>query len=104
MPMRTPTTFEILCEIEPPTTPDMSIVREQIAVLQPSCDAFLVPDSHLGRATVSSIAVAHEVAYLGGRSVACVNARDRNLLGLRRDLLTAASYGEIGRASCRERV
>ena len=85
--------FEILCEIEPPTTPDMSIVREQIAVLQPSCDAFLVPDSHLGRATVSSIAVAHEVAYLHGRAVACVNARDRNLLGLRRDLLTAAAYG-----------
>jgi 5,10-methylenetetrahydrofolate reductase len=30
---------------------------------------------------------------MGGRSVACVNARDRNLLGLRRDVLTAAAYG-----------
>ena len=85
--------FEILCEIEPPTTPDLGVVREQIAVLQPRCDAFLVPDSHLGRATVSSIAVAHEVAYLQGRAVACLNARDRNLLGLRRDLLTARAYG-----------
>ena len=27
------------------------------------------------------------------RAVACVNARDRNLLGFRRDLLTAAAYG-----------
>ena len=90
--MQTPT-FEILCEIEPPTTPDLGIVREQIAVLQPWCDAFLVPDSHLGRATVSSIAVAHEVAYLQGRAVACLNARDRNLLGLRRDLLTTRAYG-----------
>ena len=30
---------------------------------------------------------------MGGRAVACVNARDRNLLGFRRDLLTAAAYG-----------
>lgn len=87
------TPFQLLCEIEPPTTPDLGIVREQIAVLQPHCDAFLVPDSHLGRATVSSIAVAHEVAYLQGRAVACLNARDRNLLGVRRDLLTALAYG-----------
>ena len=91
--MQPPTSFEILCEIEPPTTPDLGVVREQIAVLQPWCDAFLVPDSHLGRATVSSIAVAHEVGYLQGRAIACLNARDRNLLGLRRDLLTAGAYG-----------
>lgn len=45
--------FEVVCEIEPPTSADMGIVREQIAVLRRSCDAFLVPDSHLGRATVS---------------------------------------------------
>ncbi|MDP8931078.1 MAG: methylenetetrahydrofolate reductase [Actinomycetota bacterium] len=91
--MSTSHMFEILCEIEPPTTPDLGVVREQIALLQGRCDAFLVPDSHLGRATVSSIAVAHEVAYLQGRAVACLNARDRNLLGLRRDLLTAHAYG-----------
>jgi methylenetetrahydrofolate reductase (NADPH) len=30
---------------------------------------------------------------MGGRSIACLNSRDRNLLGFRRDLLTAASYG-----------
>jgi 5,10-methylenetetrahydrofolate reductase len=56
-------------------------------------DAFLIPDNHIGRATVSSIAVAHEVALMGGRSIACLNARDRNILGFQRDLLTAASYG-----------
>ena len=86
-------TFEVVCEIQPPITPDLGIVREQIAVLRPHCDGFLVPDSHLGRATVSSIAVAHEVGYLGGRAIACVNARDRNLIGLQRDLLTAAADG-----------
>lgn len=85
--------FDVVCEIEPPVSPDMGIVREQIAVLRRTCDAFLVPDSHLGRATVSSVAVAHEVLYLQGRAMACLNARDRNLLGFERDLLTAAAYG-----------
>ena len=85
--------FSILCEIEPPRRPDIEHVREQIETLKPFTDAFLIPDNHLGRATVSSVAVAHEVAYMGGRSIACLNARDRNVLGFRRDLLTAASYG-----------
>ncbi len=85
--------FDVICEIEPPVSADMAIVREQIALLRRTCDGFLVPDSHLGRATVSSVAVAHEVAYLQGRAMACLNARDRNLLGLQRDLLTAAAYG-----------
>jgi 5,10-methylenetetrahydrofolate reductase len=30
---------------------------------------------------------------MGGRAIACLNARDRNTLGFRRDLLTAAAYG-----------
>jgi 5,10-methylenetetrahydrofolate reductase len=85
--------FSVLCEIEPPRRPEMSHVHEQIEALQEVSDAFLIPDNHLGRATVSSVSVAHEVAYMGGRSIACMNARDRNLLGFRRDLLTAASYG-----------
>lgn len=85
--------FAVLCEIEPPRRPDIEHVRVQIETLKPVSDAFLIPDNHLGRATVSSVAVAHEVAYMGGRSIACINARDRNLLGFRRDLLTAAAYG-----------
>jgi 5,10-methylenetetrahydrofolate reductase len=85
--------FELLCEIEPATSPDLTRVRRQIAMLIGVADSFLVPDNHLGRATVSSIAVAREVAALGGSVVACVNSRDRNLLGFRRDLLTAAAYG-----------
>lgn len=85
--------FSILAEVEPSRKPDVERVRDQIEALKPVCDAFLIPDNHLGRATVSSVAVAHEVAYLGGRGIACLNARDRNLLGFRRDLLTAAAYG-----------
>jgi methylenetetrahydrofolate reductase (NADPH) len=85
--------FQIICEIEPPTRPDLRHVRHQIGVLSPVADAFLIPDNHLGRATVSSIAVAREVEAMGERSIACLNSRDRNLLGFRRDLLTAAAYG-----------
>ncbi|HEY3670063.1 MAG TPA: methylenetetrahydrofolate reductase [Acidimicrobiia bacterium] len=85
--------FEVVCEIEPPTRPDLMHVRHQIGVLSKIASAFLIPDNHIGRATVSSIAVAHEVEQMGGRSIACLNARDRNLLGYRRDLLTAAAYG-----------
>jgi methylenetetrahydrofolate reductase (NADPH) len=85
--------FQVICEVEPPTRPDLRHVRHQIGTLSTVADAFLIPDNHLGRATVSSVAVAHEVEAMGGRSIACLNSRDRNLLGLRRDLLTAASYG-----------
>jgi methylenetetrahydrofolate reductase (NADPH) len=85
--------FEIVCEIEPATSPDLTRVRHQIGVLAPFVSSFLIPDNHIGRATVSSVAVAHEVEAMGGRSIACLNARDRNLLGFQRDLLTAAAYG-----------
>jgi 5,10-methylenetetrahydrofolate reductase len=86
-------TFEVVCEIEPATRPDLTGVRHQIGVLSTIATRFLIPDNHIGRATVSSVAVAHEVAQMGCRAIACVNARDRNLLGFRRDLLTAAAYG-----------
>jgi methylenetetrahydrofolate reductase (NADPH) len=85
--------FEVVSEIEPATKPDLTRVRHQVGVLAPVSDAFLIPDNHLGRATVSSVAVAHEVASMGVRAIACLNSRDRNRLGFRRDLLTAAAYG-----------
>ena len=91
--MRAADAFEIVCEVEPPTRPDLMHVRHQIGVLSEVATAFLIPDNHIGRATVSSVAVAYEVERMGGRSIACLNARDRNLLGFRRDLLTAAAYG-----------
>ncbi|TDD08715.1 methylenetetrahydrofolate reductase [Nonomuraea deserti] len=85
--------FELICEIEPPTKPDLKHVRHQIDTMSKVAHAFLIPDNHIGRATVSSVAVAHEVEAMGGRGIACLNSRDRNLLGFRRDLLTAAAYG-----------
>ena len=85
--------FELVCEVEPPTRPDLKKVRHQIGVMSPIADAFLIPDNHIGRATVSSVAVANEVQAMGSRGIACLNSRDRNLLGFKRDLLTAAAYG-----------
>lgn len=85
--------FEWICEVEPPTTPDLMHVRHQIGTLSKVASAYLIPDNHVGRATVSSVAVAHEVDGMGGRAIACLNARDRNVLGFRRDLLTGAAYG-----------
>jgi methylenetetrahydrofolate reductase (NADPH) len=87
------TDFQIVCEVEPATRPDLMHVRHQVGVMSRIADAYLVPDNHIGRATVSSIAAAHEVAQMGGRAIACLNARDRNVLGFQRDLLTAATYG-----------
>ena len=87
------TNFDVICEVEPATRPDVMHVRHQIGVMSRIATAFLIPDNHIGRATVSSIAVAREVALMGGRPIACLNARDRNVLGFRRDLLTAAAYG-----------
>ena len=85
--------IRLICEVEPATRPDLMHVRHQIGVMSRMATAFLIPDNHIGRATVSSIAVAHEVGLMGGRAIACLNARDRNVLGFRRDLLTAAAYG-----------
>jgi methylenetetrahydrofolate reductase (NADPH) len=85
--------FDLICEVEPSTRPDLERVRTQIELLAPFADAFLAPDNHIGRATVSSVAVAHEIQRVGATGIACLNSRDRNLLGFRRDLLTAAAYG-----------
>jgi 5,10-methylenetetrahydrofolate reductase len=69
------TSFEVVAEIEPATKPDLTRVRHQVGVLAPVSDAFLIPDNHLGRATMSSVAVAHEVASMGVRAIACLNSR-----------------------------
>jgi len=66
--------FEWVCETEPPTRPDLMHVRHQIGVLSRVATAYLIPDNHVGRATVSSVAVAHEVDRMGGRAIACLNA------------------------------
>lgn len=88
---------EIVWELDPPTDGEDRSLDTQLETIAGVASTVLVPDNHLGRATVSSIAVARRVEAAGFRSMACLNARDRNLLGLRRDLLTCA-YEGIGAA------
>jgi 5,10-methylenetetrahydrofolate reductase len=85
--------FDIVAEVEPPQRPGDTRVLEQLASLDAVAGSYLVPDNHTSRATVSSLVIAGELARTGRRALACVNARDRNLLGFRRDLLTAAYLG-----------
>jgi 5,10-methylenetetrahydrofolate reductase len=82
--------FEVLWELEAVTRADRSAVAERVGAGAAVTDRFLVPDNPTASAAVSSLAVAREVRRAGGEPTACLNARDRNLLGLRRDLLTAA--------------
>ena len=65
--------FEVICEIEPATTPDLKKVRHQIGLLSPIASAFLIPDNHIGRATVSSVAVAHEVQAMERPPICCTS-------------------------------
>lgn len=85
--------FRLICELASPSRPNLGGVVEEMAAWSGVASSFLATDSHLGRATVSSTAVAHEVVRRGEDAIACLNARDRNLLGFRRDLLTASAYG-----------
>ncbi|QXC59670.1 hypothetical protein KSP35_14915 [Aquihabitans sp. G128] len=88
-----PTRFDVIWEVDPPVRPDLGPLHAQLDVVRDVATAVLVPDNHTGRATVSSIAVAERVNASGAHAIACLNARDRNLLGLRRDLLTCMVGG-----------
>lgn len=86
-------TFELIAEIEPPSGPDLSRLAAQIAALDTVCAGYLVPDSPLGRPSVASTVVASRITTPQRPAIACLNARDRNLLGVQRDLLTARHLG-----------
>lgn len=85
--------FRIVWEIESPAAPDLARLAPQFAAARTVTDVVLATDNHLGRATVSSVTVAGEARRAGLEPVACLNTRDRNLLGLRRDLLTCRALG-----------
>lgn len=83
--------FEIICEIEPATRPDVMHVRHQIGVLSRVANAFLIPDNHIGRAPVqhgvndSGFVITNEsyvgpLTFFGGRQL-------RWLINLRPSLL-----------------
>lgn len=86
-------TFRLVFELEPPRIPDLKKVLLQLEVMGPTVDAVLIPDNHLGRPGLSSVALAIEVKNQGFTPIVALNARDRNLLRLRSDFLTLQAYG-----------
>jgi methylenetetrahydrofolate reductase (NADPH) len=86
-------TFDVVAEIDVPHRPDLDPVRRQVAELAPLTDHVLAPDNPTARAAVSGIAVTAVARQAGATVTAVLNARDRNRLGLRRDLLGLLALG-----------
>jgi 5,10-methylenetetrahydrofolate reductase len=86
-------TLRLVFELEPPRVPNLNRVIRQIEMWGPLADALLVPDNHLGLPAVSSLALAVEVQNRGFTPIVAMNARDRNPLRARSDLLTLRTYG-----------
>ena len=78
---------DVSAELDVPHRPDLTPVGRQLDALAPVAARFLVPDNATGRAALAGLVVAAEVRRQGHEAVAVLNARDRNTLGLRRDLL-----------------
>ncbi len=85
--------FRVIFEIAPPREPDLTKALRQIEVFGPIVHAILVPDNHLGQPAMSSLAIALEVQARGFCPIVALNARDRNRLRLRSDLVTLRAYG-----------
>ncbi|MEO7804807.1 MAG: hypothetical protein ABIS18_10975 [Actinomycetota bacterium] len=85
--------FRLIFEIEPPRIPDLGKVAAQIDIFGPIVDAILVPDNHLGLPAMSSLTIALEIAKRGFHPIVALNARDRNHLRFKSDILTLNAYG-----------
>lgn len=85
--------FDVLWEVDPPARPELDRLKRELDVIDGLADRVLVPENATGRTAVSSLTVAHLAQTRGVPAIACLNARDRNLLGFRRDLLTARVLG-----------
>lgn len=86
-------TLDITAELDVPHRPDLAPIGRQVDALAPVAARFLVPDNATARAAVAGLVVAAEVRRRGHETVAVLNARDRNTLGLRRDLLGLLALG-----------
>lgn len=86
-------TLDVTAELDVPHRPDLAPIGRQLDALAPVAARFLVPDNATARAAVAGLVVAAEVRRHGHETVAVLNARDRNTLGLRRDLLGLLALG-----------
>lgn len=89
----TPAGLRLIYEIEPPREPSLEKFHRQLELYGGVVDAVLIPDNHLGRPALSSVALAIEAHRQGVHPIVALNARDRNLLRLQSDLLTLHAVG-----------
>lgn len=85
--------FRLIYEVEPPREADLGKFAKQLEIFGDLVDAVLIPDNHLGRPALSSVALAIEAKRQGFSPVVALNARDRNHLRFRSDLLTLNAFG-----------
>lgn len=85
--------FRLIYEVEPPRDASIAKFVRQIEIFAGVVDAVLIPDNHLGRPALSSVVLAVEAARMGVAPIVALNARDRNHLRLRSDLLTLQAFG-----------
>ena len=87
------TSFRLIYEVEPPRDPSPAKFFRQLEIFGGIVDAVLIPDNHLGRPALSSMVLAVEARRMGVSPIVALNARDRNHLRLRSDLLTLKAFG-----------
>jgi hypothetical protein len=85
--------FRLIYEIDPPREATLTKFFRQLEIFGDVVDAVLIPDNHLGRSALSSVALAIEAAKRGVRPIVALNARDRNHLRLHSDFLTLRAFG-----------
>jgi 5,10-methylenetetrahydrofolate reductase len=85
--------FRLIYEVEPPRDPDTAKFLRQLEIFGGVVDAVLIPDNHLGRPALSSVVLAIEAKRMGFVPIVALNARDRNVLRLRSDLITLKAFG-----------
>jgi 5,10-methylenetetrahydrofolate reductase len=87
------TRFRLIYEVEPPREADTTKFFRQIEIFRDVVDAVLIPDNHLGRPALSSVALGIKACEYGVQPIVAINARDRNHLRLRSDLMTLKAFG-----------
>ena len=85
--------FRLIYEVEPPREATLTKFFRQLEIFGDVVDAVLIPDNHLGRSALSSVALAIEATKRGVRPIVALNARDRNHLRLHSDFLTLRAFG-----------
>ena len=85
--------FIVLCEIDPPKGIDTSGLYEITDLFKGRVDALLVSDMPSAVMTLGSIVTSYILEQRGFNTICNISCRDRNILALQSDILSAAALG-----------